>query len=118
MAHFIPLVKLPSAKETAEVMMTHVFRIHGLPSDIDSDRGPQFFSGFWKEFCQLLSATVSMSSGYHPQSNGQTERVNQELEMCLRCLVSQNQATWSDHLTWVEHAHNTLLSAATGLTPF
>ena len=118
MAHFLPLVKLPSAKETAEVMMTHVFRIHGFPSDIVSDRGPQFTSGFWKEFCRLLGATVSMSSGYHPQSNGQTERLNQELETCLRCLVSQNQASWSDHLTWVEYAHNTLPSAATGLSPF
>lgn len=118
MAHFVSLAKLPSAKETAEVMMNHVFRIHGFPSDIVSDRGPQFVSCFWKEFCQLLGATVSLSSGYHPQSNGQTERLNQELETCLRCLVSQNQATWSDHLTWVEYAHNTLPSAATGLSPF
>lgn len=91
MAHFIPLAKLPSAKKTAEVMMSHVFKVHGFPSDIVSDRGPQFVSRFWKEFCQLIGATVSMSSGYHPQSNGQTERLNQGLETCLRCLVSQNQ---------------------------
>ncbi|KAI3377948.1 hypothetical protein L3Q82_009079 [Scortum barcoo] len=94
------------------------FRIHGLPKDIVSDRGPQFISGFWKEFCQLLGATVSLSSGYHPESNGQTERLNQELETCLRCLVAQNQTTWSDHLTWVEYAHNSLPTAATGLSPF
>ncbi|KAI3351400.1 hypothetical protein L3Q82_020216 [Scortum barcoo] len=59
MAHFIPLPKLPSAKETAQVMINHVFRIHGLPTDIVSDRGPQFVSVFWKEFCRLLGATVS-----------------------------------------------------------
>ncbi|KAI3375053.1 hypothetical protein L3Q82_021575, partial [Scortum barcoo] len=82
-------------------------------------RGPQFTSGFWSlEFCQLLGATVSLSSGYHPESNGQTERLNQELETCLRCLVAQNQTTWSDHLTWMEYAHNSLPTAATGLSPF
>ncbi|KAI3373264.1 hypothetical protein L3Q82_006566 [Scortum barcoo] len=86
-----PLPKLPSAKETAQVMINHVFRIHGLPTDIVSDRGPQFVSVFWKEFCRLLGATVSLSSGYHPESNGQTERMNQELETSLRCLVAQNQ---------------------------
>ncbi|KAI3365127.1 hypothetical protein L3Q82_010108, partial [Scortum barcoo] len=118
MAHFIPLPKLPSAKETAQVMINHVFRIHGLPTDIVSDRGPQFVSVFWKEFCRLLGATVSLSSGYHPESNGQTERMNQELETCLRCLVAQNQTTWSQHLTWIEYAHNTLPTAATGLSPF
>lgn len=118
MAHFIPLTKLPSAKVTAEVMMNHVFRIHGFPNDIVSDRGPQFISAFWKEFCRLIGATVSLSSGYHPQSNGQSERLNQELETTLRCLVSRNQTTWSDHLTWVEVAHNTLPTAATGLSPF
>ncbi|KAI3357960.1 hypothetical protein L3Q82_002952 [Scortum barcoo] len=73
---------------------------------------------FGKEFCRLLGATVSLSSGYHPESNGQTERMNQELETCLRCLVAQNQTTWSQHLTWIEYAHNTLPTAATGLSPF
>lgn len=61
MAHFIPLHKLPSAKETAETMMDHIFRIHGFPTDIVSDRGPQFVSAFWKEFCQLLGTTVSLA---------------------------------------------------------
>lgn len=66
MAHFIPLGKLPSAKETAEVVG------HRFPSDIVSDRGPQIISTFWKGFCQCLGATVSLSSGYHPQSNRQS----------------------------------------------
>ncbi len=72
--HFIPLPKLPSARETAVAVIDHVFRIHGLPMDVVSDRGPQFVSKFWREFCKLLGATVSLSSGFHPQSNGQTER--------------------------------------------
>ena len=90
MAHFIALPKLPSAKETAECMMTNVFRIHGFPQDIVSDRGPQFVSRFWKEFCKLIGATASLTSGYHPEANGQTERLNQQLETGLRCLVALN----------------------------
>ena len=118
MVHFIPMPKLPSAKGTAEAVLSHVFRIHGFPRDVVSDRGPQFISQFWKAFCSLLGATVSLSSGYHPQSNGQAERLNQELETGLRCLVSQNPTTWSRHLIWVEYAHNTLPSSSTGLSPF
>lgn len=78
--HFVALAKLPSAAETAELMVEHVFRIHGIPLDIVSDRGPQFTSRVWKEFCRALGATASLSSGHHPQSNGQTERANQDLE--------------------------------------
>ncbi|KAI3355191.1 hypothetical protein L3Q82_018049 [Scortum barcoo] len=99
-------------------MINHVFHIHGLPTDIVSDRGPQFVSSFWKEFCQLLCATVSLPSSYHPESNGQTEGLNQELETCLRYLVAQNQTSWSDHLMWIEYAHNSLPTAATKLSPF
>ncbi|KAI3376164.1 hypothetical protein L3Q82_016689 [Scortum barcoo] len=95
MAHFVPLPKLPSAKETAELMLTHVFRLHGLPVDVVSDRGPQFTSIFWREFCVLVGASASLSSGFHPQSNGQTERMNQELETALRCMASQHPSSWS-----------------------
>ncbi|KAI3358305.1 hypothetical protein L3Q82_014680 [Scortum barcoo] len=126
MTHFIPLPKLPTAKQTAQVMINQVFCIHGLPTDIVSDRGPQFVSVFWKEFCHLLGATVSLSSGNHPESNGQAECLNQELETCLRCLVSQNQTTWSDYLTWIGYAHtrspprppdSPLSTSSTGISP-
>jgi len=118
MTHFIALPKLPSAKETAEVMMTQVFWIHGFPKDIVSDGRPQFVSRFWREFCRLIGATASLTSGYLPEANGQTERLNQKLETGLRCLVSQNPASWSSHLVWVEYAHNSLPTSATGLSPF
>ncbi|XP_057714608.1 uncharacterized protein lrfn5a isoform X1 [Corythoichthys intestinalis] len=118
MAHFIALPALPSAKDTAGIMMRQIFRIHGFPRDIVSDRGPQFVSRFWKEFCRLIGAKASLTSGYHPESNGQTERLNQQLETGLRCLVSQNPSTWSNHLVWVEYAHNTLPTSATGMSPF
>ena len=117
-AMLIPLPKLPTAKEMAEVLLQHVFRLHGLPSDVVSDRGPQFTSHFWSEFCRMLGATVSLSSGFHPQSNGQAERMNQEMETALRCLTSHNPSSWSEQLLWIEYAHNTLPSSATGLSPF
>lgn len=118
LTHFVPLAKLPSAKQTAQAMLEHVFRLHGFPNDIVSDRGPQFVSCFWREFCGLLGAEVSLSSGYHPETNGQTERANQQLETGLRLLAARNPSTWSQKLLWVEFAHNTLPCASTGLTPF
>ncbi|XP_071356648.1 uncharacterized protein [Trachinotus anak] len=117
MVHFVPLPKLPSAKETAEAMLHNVFRLHGFPRDIVSDRGPQFVAQFWRAFCSLLGAFVSLSSGHHPQTNGQTERLNQELETSLCCLASQSPNTWSRQLTWVEYAHNSL-PCSSGLSPF
>ncbi|KAK2912287.1 hypothetical protein Q8A73_006400 [Channa argus] len=116
--HFVPLPKLPTATETAELLTQHVLRLHGIPRDIVLDRGPQFVSQVWKAFCKALGATVSLSSGFHPQSNGQTERANQSLETALRCVTSSNPATWSSFIPWIEYAHNSLTSSATGLSPF
>ncbi|KAL4007327.1 hypothetical protein ACER0C_001179 [Sarotherodon galilaeus] len=117
-AHFVALIKLPTALETAQLLTQHVFRLHGIPQDIVSDRGPQFTSQVWRAFCSELGAQVSLSSGFHPQTNGQAERANQELETMLRCVVSSNQSTWSDQLAWIEYAHNSSTSAATGVSPF
>ncbi len=113
--HFIPLPKLPSARETAQLMVDHVFRLHGLPVDVVSDRGPQFASRFWKEFCRQIGASASLSSGFHPQTNGQCERANQDLERMLRCLTSNNPSSWCQQLSWIEYARNSL---ASGMSPF
>lgn len=116
--HLLPMPKLPTANQTAELLMKHVFRIHGFPQDMVSDRGPQFTSRFWKAFGRLIGSSISMSSGFHPQSNGQTERVNQDIEKTLRCLVADNQSTWSSRLIWAEFAHNTLYHSSLGISPF
>ncbi len=116
--HFIPLPKLPSARETATIVLDHVFHIHGLPVDVVSDRGPQFVSKFWTEFCRQLGATASLSSGYHPQTNGQAERANQDLERVLHCVASAEPSSWSSRLNMVEYAHNSLPVSSTGLSPF
>ena len=109
--HFVALAKLTSTAETAELLVNHVFWVHGIPLDIVSDRGPQFTSQVWKEFRRALGATVSLSSSHHPQSNGQAERAYQNLESTLRCICAHNPASWSTHLTWVEYSHNSLTSS-------
>ncbi|XP_070985515.1 mucin-5B-like [Oncorhynchus clarkii lewisi] len=68
------------ALQTAEALFTHVFRHYGVPEDIVSDRGPQFTSRVWRAFMERLAVSVSLTSGYHPESNGQVERVNQEMD--------------------------------------
>ncbi|KAK3545820.1 hypothetical protein QTP70_015261, partial [Hemibagrus guttatus] len=70
----LPLRGPPTALETAELLLNHVFRYFGIPEDIVSDRGPQFISRVWRAFLTCLGVAVSLSSGYHPQTNGQTER--------------------------------------------
>lgn len=117
-AHFIALSKLPSALGTAQLLVDNVMRIHGIPLDIVSDRGPQFNSKVWKAFCKTIGATASLSSKHHPQTNGQTERANQSLETALRCVVNSNPTSWSTSLPFVEYAHNLLVSSATGISPF
>uniref|UniRef100_A0A3B3HG52 Gypsy retrotransposon integrase-like protein 1 n=1 Tax=Oryzias latipes TaxID=8090 RepID=A0A3B3HG52_ORYLA len=113
--HFVPVSKLPSALVTANLLVQHVFGLHGLPQDIVSHRGPQFTSKVWNAFCRAIGATARLSSGYHPQTNGQTERANQDLEAALRCVAASHPASWSIHLPWIEYC---LVTSATSLSPF
>ncbi|KAI2663508.1 Transposon Tf2-9 polyprotein [Labeo rohita] len=114
----IPLPKLPTAMETAEALCEAVFCYYGLPEDIVSDRGPQFTSRLWRSFFKLLGVNISLSSGYHPQSNGQAERMNQELIRFLRSYCRDHQEDWSRFLLWAEYAQNSLHKPSTKLTPF
>ncbi|KAL0171626.1 hypothetical protein M9458_031161, partial [Cirrhinus mrigala] len=114
----ISLKGLPTAWETAQNLFHHVFRPYGLPENIVSDRGPQFISRVWRAFFRLLGVAVSLSSGYHPQTNGQTERKIQEVGRFLRTFCHDHQDTWNQFLGWAEYAQNSLRQDTTGLTPF
>ncbi|KAF7203712.1 putative LOC107387426-like protein [Nothobranchius furzeri] len=116
--HLVPLQHLPTSAETANLLIKHVFRLHGIPSEILLDRGPQFKSRVWKEFANHLGARVALSSGFHPQTNGQRERMNQELEAMLRCVLSSIPSEWSNQLAWIKYAHNAHVCSATGQSPF
>ncbi len=114
----LPLKGLPTAMETAETLFNQVFRYFGIPEDIVSDRGPQLISRVWKAFFSLLDVTVSLSSGYHPQTNGQMERKIQEIGRFLRTFCHGHQNSWNQFLGWAEYAQNSLRQPSTGLTPF
>ncbi|KAL0152701.1 hypothetical protein M9458_052424, partial [Cirrhinus mrigala] len=118
MCKLIPLKGLPTAMEAAEHLFHHVFRQFGIPEEIVSDRGPQFISHVWKAFFKLLGVSVNLSSGYHPQTNCQTERKIQELGRYLRAYCQEDQHSWSRFLPWAEYAQNSLRQDSTGLTPF
>ena len=84
MAHFIPLkAGEKSADHLARIFLKEVWRFHGLPNNIVSDRDSRFTSSFWKALMRLLGINQKMSTAYHPQTDGQTERVNQTLESYL-----------------------------------
>lgn len=78
-APFVAFPKLPTALETAKILTQHVFHLYCIPQGIVSDRGPHFTSQVWREICSELGAQVSLSIGFHPQTNGQAERAKQEL---------------------------------------
>uniref|UniRef100_A0AAY5KAM6 Integrase catalytic domain-containing protein n=1 Tax=Esox lucius TaxID=8010 RepID=A0AAY5KAM6_ESOLU len=109
---------LPTALQTAEALFTHVFRHYGVPEDIVSDRGPQFTSRVWKAFMQHLGVSVSLTTGSNPQSNGQVERVNQEVGRFLRSYCQDRPGEWAEFLPWAEYALNSLHHSSTGMSPF
>ncbi len=118
MAHFIPCKKTITGEETARLFLDNVYRYHGLPNDIISDRGPQFVSKFWKSLFAILKVDIKLSSAFHPQTDGQTERVNQVLEQYLRCTINYQQDDWTSYLTLAEFAYNNTVHASTQVTPF
>lgn len=119
MAHFIPCSgKNVSAKETTILFLNNIIRIHGIPEQVISDRGPQFASRFWKELFLLLGTKVSLSSAYHPQSDGQSERVNQIIEQYLRAYVNYQQNNWVSYLTLAEIAYNNAMQESIRTSPF
>uniref|UniRef100_A0A803TCI3 Gypsy retrotransposon integrase-like protein 1 n=1 Tax=Anolis carolinensis TaxID=28377 RepID=A0A803TCI3_ANOCA len=118
LAHFIPCVGLPTAKETADLFLQHIFRLHGLPKSLVTDRGSQFTSRFWKALQKLLGIDSRLSSAHHPQTDGQTERTNATLEQYLRCYVNYQQDNWASLLPLSEFAYNNGVQASTKETPF
>ncbi len=114
----IPLRGLPTALETAEVPFNHIFPNYGIPEDIISDH-LTINSHVWKAFLKLLGVSVSLSSGFHPQTKvGQTEQKIQEIRRYLRAYCHDNQHSWNRFLPWAEYAQNSLRQTTMGLTPF
>jgi len=96
MAHFIATTEKTLAEELAKLFQDHVWRLHRLPESIISDRGVQFAAGMMKELNNLLEIQTKLLTAYHPQTDGQTERINQELEQYLRVFIGHRQEQWPD----------------------
>jgi hypothetical protein len=117
-SHFIKLKHPFSALQIAKVYMEQVYKLHGMPMAIVSDRDKIFTSLLWKELFKLLGTELSMSIAYHPQSDGQTKRVNQCIEAYLRCFIHSCPSKWSQWLHLAEFWYNTCFHSALNHTPF
>ena len=113
-----PCTKNITAEETATLFMNNVWRRTGLPHQVISDRGPQFASKVMQEVWNKLNVKSTMSTAFHPQTDGETERVNQELEQYLRVFGNFQQDNWVDLIPFMEFAHNARQHSATGKSPF
>jgi len=111
--HFIPMHTTATAEGAARLFLHHVWKLHGLPKCVVSNRGPQFVALFTKELYRLLGIQISSSTAWHPQTDGQTERVNQELDQFLRLFVNEQQDDWYDLLPITEFQHNNYVHSAT-----
>ena len=118
MAHFIPTNTTVTAKETAQLFYQHVWKHHGLPTDIVSDRGSQFVAKFTQHLLARLDIQGNRSTAYHPQSDGQTERVNQTLEQYLRVYCGYHQDDWNQLLPLAEFVYNNTQNSSTRVSPF
>lgn len=117
MAHFLPL-KTIDARTVADAFFHNVVRLHGLPDDITTDRDPVFTSDFWRTLTTALSIDLKLSTAFHPQTDGQTERTNQSLEEYLRHFVNYTQDDWTTHLSMAEFSFNNMRNASTKMSPF
>jgi len=116
--HFIPTHTTVTAEGAARLFLHYVWKLHGLPKRVISDRGPQFVALFTKELYRLLGIRISSSTAWYPQTDGQMERVNQELDQFLRLFVNERQDDWYDLLPVAEFQHNNHVHSATQQPPF
>ncbi|QRV99033.1 Retrotransposable element Tf2 protein [Ceratobasidium sp. AG-Ba] len=118
MVHFIPTTSRASAADVANLFVTYVWKLHGLPSKTISDRGPQFNSAFLKQLYKRLDIKPSLSTAFRPQTDGLAERLNPVVEIYLRHYVAYKQDDWVGILPMAEFAYNNSVNASTNQTPF
>lgn len=117
-AHFIPVKTTYSGDKLAELYLSSIICLHGVPKVIVSDRDPQFTSHFWKCLHKAMGTDLSYSSAYHPQIDGQTERVNQVLENVLQACVLSYSKNWEKCLPFAEFSYNNSFQSSIQMSPF
>lgn len=116
--HLIPTTTNMTASQLATLLMGHVIVNHGMPQYITSDRDKLFTSKFWQSLTDLMGIEQRLTTAYHPQANGQTERTNQTIEQYLRHYVNYQQDDWVTYLPMAQFAYNNAIHSTTGETPF
>jgi hypothetical protein len=117
-AHFIPVKTTFGGAALARIYLKEIVRLHGIPQKIVSERGMQFTSKFWKGLQQAMGTKLDFSTAYHPQSDGQTERVNKILEDLLRACVLTFDRDWESSLPYAEFSYNNSHQASIKMSPF
>ncbi|KAL0561256.1 hypothetical protein IC582_001678 [Cucumis melo] len=117
-AHFVPGKSTYTASKWAQLYMSEIVRLHGVPVSIVSDRDARFTSKFWKGLQTAIGTRLDFSTAFHPQTDGQTERLNQVLEDMLRACALEFPGSWDSHLHLMEFAYNNSYQATIGMTPF
>ncbi|KAF8660929.1 hypothetical protein AX16_001521 [Volvariella volvacea WC 439] len=116
--HLVPTYENMTSKDMARLYRDNVFKLHGIPRKIVSDCGKQFESDFMRLLYSLLGIEPNYSTAWHPQTNGQAERLNQHVEQYLRLYVDYHQENWVEWLAIAEFTYNDRENASTGKTPF
>ncbi|USP72775.1 uncharacterized protein yc1106_06638 [Curvularia clavata] len=114
----IPCHKTIDARGMADLFVQWVYRFGHTPETIVSDRGPQFISSFWSEFCRILGVKVKLSTAYHKETDGQTEIMNKYIDQRLRPFVSYYQDNWSGLLPLIDRAQISLPHSSIGMSPY
>ena len=117
-AHFIPTKSTRIAEYLVELYINNIVRLHGIPKEIVSDRDPLFTSHFWEAFQKVMGTQIKLSTAYHPQTDGQSERTNQTLEDLLRACILDWGENWEKHLAFAEFTYNNSYQASIGMAPF
>ena len=117
-SHFIPInISFPVSK-LAEIYISVIVKLHGVPLCIMSDRDPRFTSEFWKSLQEALGSRLRLSLAYHPQTDGQTERTIPSLEDLLRACVLEQGGLWDTYLPLIEFTYNNSYHSSIGMAPF
>ena len=117
-AHFLPIQMTDTQEKLSRLYVREIVRLHGVPASIVSDHDPRFTSKFWAGFQKAFGSSLHLSTAYHPQTDGQSERTIQTLEDMLRSCIMQFKGAWDTHLPLIEFAYNNSYQTSIGMAPF
>ena len=117
-AHFVAMKHPITVRTVAQAFTDNIFKLHGLPTVIVTDRDMIFTSNLWQHLFNKMGVKLHMSTSYHPESDGQTERVNQQIECYLWCFISAHPKKWAQRLSFYELWYNTNCYSSLNKSPF